>query len=112
MVEKINERARHSTELINLVQLQRQFQNLASNDKSSDQRAPRLQSEAQTQTDTHIKVGLGEGDYTGGDPYKVGNLAAYKARHLAAYKARHLAAYKAGHLAAYKAKHPSIWVCQ
>ena len=56
MVEKINARARHSTELINLVQLQRQFQNLASNDKSNDQKVPRLQSEAQTQTDTHIKV--------------------------------------------------------
>jgi len=50
----VNERARHSTELINLVQLQRQFQNLASNESTLDKRQPRLQTDSGTQTDTHI----------------------------------------------------------
>ena len=54
MMEKVNERARHSTELINLVQLQRQFQNLASNESSIDRKQPRLQKDSGTQTDTHI----------------------------------------------------------
>ena len=63
MMEKINERARHSTELINLVQLQRQFQNLASNESTLDKRQPRLQTDSGTQTDTHINEPNIDKDY-------------------------------------------------
>ena len=54
MINKVSDRARLSTELINLVQLQRQFQSLA-NQNNDIKRQPRLQADAGTQTDTHIK---------------------------------------------------------
>jgi hypothetical protein len=54
MISKISDLARVSTELINLVQLQRQFQTLA-NQNNNLKRQPRLQADAGTQTDTHIK---------------------------------------------------------
>ena len=54
MISRISDRARLSTELINLVQLQRQFQTLA-NQNNNLKRQPRLQADAGTQTDTHIK---------------------------------------------------------
>lgn len=61
-ISKISNRARVSTELINLVQLQRQFQSLA-NQNSMNKPQPRLQSDAGTQTDTHIKPSYIDKEY-------------------------------------------------
>jgi len=63
MMEKINDRARRSTELINLVQLQRQFHNLASNERNLAQKQPRLQTDSGTQTDTHINESYIDKEY-------------------------------------------------
>ena len=62
-MEKINDRARRSTELINLVQLQRQFHNLASNERNLAQKQPRLQTDSGTQTDTHINESYIDKEY-------------------------------------------------
>jgi len=62
MINKVSDRARLSTELINLVQLQRQFQSLA-NQNNDIKRQPRLQADAGTQTDTHIKQSYIDKEY-------------------------------------------------
>jgi len=54
MISMISDRARVSTELINLVQLQRQFQSLSQQNSAMAKKQPRLQADADTQTDTHI----------------------------------------------------------
>ena len=54
MIGMISDRARVSTELINLVQLQRQFQSLSQQNSAMAKKQPRLQADADTQTDTHI----------------------------------------------------------
>ena len=54
MISMISDRARVSTELINLVQLQRQFQSLSQQNSAMTKKQPRLQADADTQTDTHI----------------------------------------------------------
>ena len=63
MIAKISDRARVSTELINLVQLQRQFQSLSQQNSAMARRQPRLQADADTQTDTHIMASYIDKEY-------------------------------------------------